>query len=206
MKLPVNETFYSWQGEGCHMGRPAYFIRLQGCPVHCPWCDSAGTWKPGEIPASIPRSDPETLANQAAASPCAFVVITGGEPTIHDLAPLTAALRARNLPAHLETCGAFPLRGDFSWVTVSPKWAKPPLPETLARADELKLIVEDATSIPRWLDYLAPHLRPKLPLWLQPEWSQRQNPTVLNAISQAVRAGGLDLRAGWQLHKLYGVD
>ncbi len=205
MKLPVYETFHSWQGEGCHLGRSAFFIRLFGCPVHCPWCDSAGTWHPDFVPEKIERMEVETLAKQAAEASPEFVVITGGEPTIHDLAPLTTALRDHGLPAHLETSGAFPLRGDFAWVTVSPKWQKAPLPDCLARADEFKLIVEDQTSIPRWVEAIGEHFGEK-PVWLNPEWSQRETPAVLDAITGWVKAHGAPFRAGWQMHKHYRAD
>ncbi|NER01051.1 MAG: radical SAM protein, partial [Cyanothece sp. SIO2G6] len=72
-----------------HLGRSAYFIRLFGCPVHCPWCDSAGTWHPDYVPKDIDRISPKALAEQAAASGAEFVVVTGGEPAIHDLGALT---------------------------------------------------------------------------------------------------------------------
>ena len=44
--LPLAESFYSVQGEGYNTGRAAWFIRLGGCDVYCPWCDSKGTWNP----------------------------------------------------------------------------------------------------------------------------------------------------------------
>ena len=44
--LPIHEQFYTFQGEGTHSGQSAYFIRTFGCPIHCPWCDSSGTWHP----------------------------------------------------------------------------------------------------------------------------------------------------------------
>lgn len=203
--LPIYETFHTWQGEGAHLGRAAFFIRTFGCPVHCPWCDSAGTWHPDFVPEDIERADVETLADKAAATAAEFVVITGGEPAIHDLGPLTAALTKRNLPAHLETSGAFPLRGDFAWVTLSPKRWKEPLTETLARADEFKIIVEDAGSIAFWEEKIGAHYGSK-PVWLHPEWSQRDNPAVLSAITETVKTKGTPYRAGWQLHKLYKAD
>lgn len=203
--LPIYETFYAWQGEGCHMGRAAYFIRTFGCPVKCPWCDSAGTWHPDWVPEKIDRIAPDVLATRAAAQKAEFVVITGGEPTIHDLTSLTSALRKQGLPSHLETSGSFEIRGDFAWVTVSPKWAKLPLPENVRRANEIKLIVEDAASINKWLDQLAPHLSDQV-IWLHPEWSRREDSAVLNAISTAVKKHGHPLRAGYQIHRLYNVD
>lgn len=203
--LPIYETFHAWQGEGVHLGRSAFFIRTYGCPVHCPWCDAAGTWHPDYVPDNIARVSVEDLVAQAVAARPEFVVITGGEPAIHDLRPLTDGLLRARLPSHLETSGGFPLRGTFAWVTVSPKWWKPPLPENVARADELKLIVEDETTIERWLAQLGP-LPPERPAWLHPEWSQRANPAVLNAISATVKSRGAPFRAGWQVHREYQVD
>jgi 7-carboxy-7-deazaguanine synthase len=204
-QLPIYETLYAWQGEGCHMGRAAFFIRTFGCPVKCPWCDSAGTWHPEWIPEKVDRCPVEELAGGAAEAGAEFVVVTGGEPAIHDLGPLTAALAKRNLAAHLETSGAFPIRGEFAWVTVSPKWWKRPLPENIERASEIKVIVEDEASVERWWQEILPHHRGQ-PVWLHPEWSQRNNPSVLNSISAAVKEHGAPFRAGYQLHRLYNVD
>lgn len=205
-RLPVHEAFYSWQGEGVHAGRAAFFIRLLGCPIRCPWCDSAGTWHPDFVPKEMDRRTVEELVAQTKATRAEFVVITGGEPAIHDLTPLTTALRAEEIPVHLETSGAFPLRGNFDWVTVSPKWQKLPLEENIARAAELKLIVEDAGSIARWMAFLAGKNWEGKPVWLHPEWSQRAEEKVLRSITEWVREKGAPFRAGWQLHKCYNAD
>ena len=202
---PVNETFLSWQGEGVHLGRKAFFIRLQGCPVKCAWCDSASTWHPQYVPKQVRKATAEELAAEAKAADPQFVVITGGEPCVHDLGPLLAALQAVGLPAHLETCGAYPIAPGFAWVTLSPKWAKLPLAESLQRADEVKIIVEAPESIARWTEavggqWAAPHV------WLHPEWSQRANPAVLKAITDHIKAVGGAFRAGWQVHKPYSAD
>lgn len=203
--LPIYETFYSWQGEGCHMGRSAFFIRTHGCSIKCPWCDSAGTWHPSWTPDDIQQVDVEELAKRASKVSAEFVVVTGGEPTQHDLGPLTRALSDVGLGAHLETSGAFEIRGDFKWVTLSPKWARLPLDENLGRADEIKIIVEDEDSIDRWTDAILDRLSGQ-PVWLHPEWSQRNNPKILRAISDAVKSRGHPFRAGFQIHRLYGVD
>lgn len=210
---PVSETFFSFQGEGMHAGKSAHFIRLYGCPIKCPWCDSAETWKPELRPANLPYfSVPELLGEICNNNPD-IVVITGGEPAIHDLAPLTDAIRGVDYPVHIETSGAFPLKGTFTWITVSPKWAKLPCPQTLMAADEIKLIVEDETSIQKWVEALNA-LRGKSPtsdiaagrsIWLHPEWGQRENPVVLNSISEWVKDNGRPFKAGYQIHKLYGV-
>jgi organic radical activating enzyme len=145
------------------------------------------------------------LAEEAAAARPEFVVLTGGEPCIHDLGPLLAAMASVGLKVHLETCGAYALAPGFAWVTVSPKWAKLPLAESLARADEVKLIVEAPDSITRWTEavggkWLSPNV------WLHPEWSRRADPAVLRTITEQVKQGGAPYRAGWQVHKPYAAD
>ena len=119
--IPIHETFYSWQGEGVHFGRPAYFIRTFGCPVKCTWCDSAGTWHPDYAPENIEKIPEKDLVQAAKSTKCDFVVITGGEPTIFDLNELTSQLEKENISRHLETSGGFEIKGDFQWITVSPK-------------------------------------------------------------------------------------
>jgi 7-carboxy-7-deazaguanine synthase len=210
--LPVNERFYTWQGEGCHLGKAAYFIRLHGCPVKCPWCDSAGTWHPEHTPDKVEKADAETLAEAALLSGCEIVVLTGGEPTIHDLHELTHSLRIRSLPIHVETCGAFPFRGEFDWVTLSPKWDALPLDENLVEAHEPKIIVEDETSIEKWVSELEGRHQIEN-VWLHPEWSLlndesrlEQGNVVLESISNWVKEHGAPFRAGYQLHKVFDVD
>ena len=203
--LPIHECFYTWQGEGVHVGKAAYFIRTFGCPVKCPWCDSAGTWHPEYVPETIDKYTPHELAVLARKHPCEFVVITGGEPAIHDLNPLTAALKEVGLVSHLETSGGFEIKGDFFWVTVSPKWWKMPLKENIERADEIKIIVEDETTIERWMEEIGDFISTKH-VWLNPEWSQRDNPEVLKSISMKIKKSGSPFRAGYQVHKLYNVD
>jgi len=211
-KLPVHERFFTWQGEGVHLGRSAYFIRTFGCPVKCPWCDSAGTWHPDHTPKDVEKAEVDELVSAVVQSNCDFVVITGGEPTIHDLSHLTSALHQEKVPVHIETCGAFPFRGNFDWVTLSPKWWKLPLEENLSKASEFKIIVEDKSSIEKWVAEI-PLAKFGVPVWLHPEWSSispTANPVhkngVLSSISQWVKKNGSPYRAGYQMHKLYDVD
>lgn len=206
-RYPVHEQFHTWQGEGVHMGRSAYFIRTFGCPVKCPWCDSAGTWHPDHIPAKIERFNVDELVASALAAKPDFVVITGGEPTIHNLAPLTDALHKAKLRVHLETSGSFALRGTVDWMTLSPKREKLPLSQMLDAASEFKLVIDTPESLPYWAGILAETLRhnPERFVWLHPEWSQRDNPQILSLITDWITAHGAPYRAGWQLHKLYKI-
>lgn len=209
MQLPVHEQFYTFQGEGVHAGRAAYFIRTFGCPVHCPWCDSAGTWHPDYIPKHIERLSAESLAAEVAQTKAEFTVITGGEPAIHDLGPLTDALHAVGQQTHLETSGAFPIRGEFDWITLSPKRWKLPLAENVARTDEFKIIVDTPVAISEYvnaLTSLGAELNAHSTVWLHPEWSQHNAPAVLDAITEWIKQHGAPFRAGWQLHKNYAAD
>lgn len=201
--LPIHEQFYTFQGEGVHAGRAAYFIRTFGCPVHCPWCDSAGTWHPDYIPEKIERWSSQDLAAEVAKTKAEFVVVTGGEPAIHDLAPLVDALHAHGQKVHLETSGAFPIRGDFDWITLSPKRWKLPLLDNINRADEFKIIVDQVGAIEEYAAVLGAQDRP---VWLHPEWSKHSDAATLNSITNWVRAHGAPYRAGWQMHKHYAAD
>ena len=209
MKLPIHEQFYSFQGEGVHAGCSAYFVRTFGCPVHCPWCDSAGTWHPDYIPEKVDRLTPVELAAEAAKTAAEFTVITGGEPTIHDLNALTDALHAVDQSVHLETSGAFPIKGDFDWITLSPKRWKLPLAENIYQANEFKLIIDRPEAIEEYVAIIMKNpaeIRADCTLWLHPEWSQRDNPEILNGITKWIKANGSPYRAGWQLHKNYSAD
>lgn len=204
-KLPVYETFYSWQGEGCHMGKSAFFIRLFGCPIQCPWCDSAGTWHPDFVPESVDKFTTKELVESAREHNPSVVIITGGEPSIHDLTELTNALKEVNLPVHLETAGAHPIRGTFDWITLSPKEWKLPLEENLRKANEFKVIVDNPGVVGFWEDKIGEYYSDR-PVWLNPEWSRRNDSEILEKINGAVKGGRYEYRAGYQLHKLYKVD
>jgi organic radical activating enzyme len=209
---PIHERFNTFQGEGVHMGKHAFFIRTFGCPLHCPWCDSAGTWHPEFVPKHVGRLSAEQLVAEAVASRAKIVVVTGGEPTIHDLSELTQGLHRHGLRVHLETSGAFDIQGCFDWITLSPKRSKLPLGYNLRIADEFKFIIESPADIQYWSDVVdeaGPHVEHPdgaRPRWLHPEWSKRSDAGILNAITEAVKGKGAPYRAGWQMHKLYRAD
>ncbi len=200
--LKISERFLSVQGEGLHAGRRAYFIRLFGCPVRCPWCDTKYAW--AGSPAE--RLGAERLAADAAASGAEIAVITGGEPCAQNLAPLLEALAKRNVAAHLETSGVLPISetdsARFEWVAASPKLFAPPLAESLARADELKFIISDPAEIPLYAPLAEAAPRAKA-VWLNPEWGKSADKNLLAAICGFVQSEGGRFRAGWQLHKCY---
>lgn len=200
MTYPVIEQFTSWQGEGMHMGHVAHFIRLYGCNQACSWCDTPESWK---VPPQVERLDAKAIASRIVAPRLAFVVVTGGEPTIHHLDPLLSELCYRGWPTHIETAGHMPISVHASWITLSPKRAIAPLPENVKRANEFKIVVDYPEAIQEGLSAIE-RRRTGVPVYLQPEWSKREDPPILAAIGEAIATVPY-LRAGYQLHKLYGV-
>jgi 7-carboxy-7-deazaguanine synthase len=172
--LPVMEDFYTLQGEGFHQGKAAYFIRLGGCDVGCVWCDVKDSWEAGRHPL---RSIPE-LVSKVKKNPGNIVVITGGEPLMHNLDELTRQLHNAGLRTHMETSGSSPLSGSWDWITLSPKKFKAPLPEILSQAHELKIVVFNRSDF-AWAEQWSAQVSEECKLYLQPEWSRADQVTPL---------------------------
>lgn len=197
MEYPVMEHFYTLQGEGAHAGRPAYFVRLAGCDVGCVWCDVKESWSA----EGFPRLTPGQLLALIRSTLAPHVVVTGGEPLMYDLEPLTTTLRGAGLRLWLETSGAWPLSGQWDWVVLSPKKFKAPVAGLHERADELKVVVYHPSDL-AWAQEHARRVRPDCRLFLQPEWSRRQKmePLIVDFIKD---------HPTWQLslqtHKYVGI-
>ena len=168
------ESFYTIQGEGFYQGRAAYFIRLGGCDVGCVWCDVKDSWDA----AKHPLIAIDNLIKQVQNTPAEMVVITGGEPLMHDLGLLTRTLQAAGLETNIETSGSSQLSGYWNWICLSPKKFKAPLPEVVPFANELKVIVFNKTDF-KWGEEFATLVSPNCKLYLQPEWSKSQEITPL---------------------------
>lgn len=177
--LPVMEQFYTIQGEGFNTGRAAYFIRLGGCDVGCVWCDVKESWDAD----AHPRQAVAELVAAAREYPGRHVVITGGEPLMHNCLPLTKALQEAGFKTWIETSGAHPLSGSWDWICVSPKKFKAPRPDVLAHADELKVIVFNDSDF-AWAEEHAALVPPTTRLYLQPEWSRaaRMTPALIDYV------------------------
>lgn len=172
--LPVMEQFYTIQGEGFHQGRAAYFIRLGGCDVGCVWCDVKDSWDADKHP----RFSVEALQKLVAATPAKLAVITGGEPLMHQLDEITAALQQLGVETNIETSGAHPLTGKWNWICLSPKKFKAPLPEVIPFANELKIIIFNKSDF-AWAETYAALVAPSCKLYLQPEWDKASEVTPL---------------------------
>lgn len=216
--LRVNEIFPTIQGEACWTGMPATFIRLQGCPVGCSWCDTKHTWPEGHerkritIPELLEKDDP--AATWAEMSPEQVVetvrpmaprhfVITGGEPLAQNIWNLTAQLLTLGT-VQVETSGTHAVSvAPGTWVTVSPKLnmagGLEVLEQALNQASEIKMPIESQGDIDNLLTLLEDR-NPKGSVWLQP-------------VSQDDAATELCVKAcmehGWRLsiqtHKYAGV-
>lgn len=168
------EHFYTLQGEGYHQGKAAYFIRLGGCDVGCVWCDVKESWEEEKHPMYDVRS----LMYDVKKTPAEMVVITGGEPLMHNLGELTKELQQAGLKTNIETSGAHPLSGSWDWICLSPKKFKEPLPDIIPLANELKIIVFNKSDF-AWAEKYAALVSPGCKLYLQPEWSKAAEMTPL---------------------------
>lgn len=219
----VNELFQTIQGEGVYTGTPAIFVRLQGCDVGCAWCDTKHTWEvDGEKQTDLilltdQSSESDHWATVSAqgivdeiqrlAYRAKLVVITGGEPCMYDLRPLTEVLHQQGFNIQIETSGTYPvLVDDSAWVTVSPKVnmrsKKAVLSSALKRANEIKHPVGTEKDIEQ-LDALLGELD-----------SLAEKTISLQPISQKAAATALCMQTAiernWrlsvQLHKYLDID
>ncbi len=172
--LPVMEHFYTIQGEGMHSGSAAYFIRLGGCDVGCHWCDVKESW---DVNAH-PIIDIDKLISEVKKAGASIVVVTGGEPAMHNLKELTAQLKKQAISVHIETSGSSAITGKFDWVCLSPKKLKAPLKESFKLANELKVIIYNKDDF-AWAEKNAALVSKKCQLLLQPEWSRAEKVTPL---------------------------
>ena len=165
--LPLMEAFYTIQGEGFHSGKSAYFLRIGGCDVGCHWCDVKESWDAALHPPTHIKKMQEEMSLFSVDT----VVVTGGEPLMWDMNPLTDLLHQKGLQVHIETSGAYPLSGSFDWICLSPKKTMPPKAELLSEADELKVIIHNKHDF-KWAEQYADQVKEGCYLYLQPEWSK----------------------------------
>ena len=194
--VPLMEEFYTIQGEGYHKGSAAYFVRIGGCNVGCHWCDVKESWDAEKHPPT----EVSTIINNAKQY-SDTIVVTGGEPLMWNMAPLTTGLRNENLTTHIETSGAYPLSGDWDWICLSPKKRLLPLDDIYQVADELKVIVYNQNDFV-FAEEQAAKVQPNCKLFLQPEWSKREQvmPMIVDYVLQHSK-----WKASLQTHKYMNI-
>ena len=189
----VSEIFYSIQGEGRHTGMPAVFVRLSGCSMNCPFCDTKYAFGNGT------EMDANTLPAELKKYPAKAVIITGGEPAEQDLPALIALLKAHGYAVHLETNGAHDCdvsQADF--VCVSPK--KYVSPEMLKKADIIKIVVGQEIDLTDLEKYYA-YENAKTQIYLQPESNKQENIDLCVKLLKNHPSARLSL----QTHKLINI-
>ena len=197
MLLPVMEHFYTLQGEGYHQGKAAYFIRLGGCDVGCVWCDVKDSWDADKHP----KLTVEQLLSEVKKTPAAIVVITGGEPLMHNLDELTEHFQDAGLKLHIETSGAHTFSGLWDWICLSPKKFKAPLETILHLSNELKVVIFNKSDFD-WAEKYAALVTPSCKLYLQPEWDKASEITPI--IIEYVKANP-QWELSLQIHKYINV-
>ncbi|QSW98473.1 7-carboxy-7-deazaguanine synthase QueE [Haloterrigena alkaliphila] len=125
--LPINELFYSLQGEGTLAGVPSVFVRTSGCNLRCWFCDSYHTsWEPTHA-----WLDREQILAEIESHDADHVVLTGGEPLLHEASvDLLEALEDRDYHTTVETNGTIHRDAPIDLASISPKLeSSTPTPE-----------------------------------------------------------------------------
>jgi organic radical activating enzyme len=127
----------------------------------------------------------EAMAEMVRSAGATRVVITGGEPLMHNLDTLTAALKKIPAETYIETSGAWPLSGEFDWICFSPKKFKKPVDSVYQYANELKVVVYHPSDLAWGLTH-AEKVNKDCRLYFQPEWSREKEmlPLVIEFVKQ----------------------
>ena len=218
----INELFETIQGEGSFTGQPSIFVRLQGCPVGCSWCDTKHTWEinlDSEVKSDVVLNktaetdewvdlDPESILRivQSRGFKAKHLVITGGEPCMVDLKPLCNLFEQHGFSTQVETSGTFEiLVSDKCWVTVSPKinmrGGYEILHSAMLRANEIKHPIATEQHVDDLKELLQQHKIDSTPVYLQPI-SQKERATKL-AIDTCIEN---NWRLSIQVHKYIGIE
>ena len=193
--IRVNEIFHSLQGEGCNSGSAAVFLRLAGCNLQCPFCDTD-------------HRDGTLMSEDQAAEACAqwdtpLVVVTGGEPALQLNPALVDALHRRGKHIAVETNGTLPLPDGIDWVTLSPKDlflgdAARPVQQS---ADELKVLFDGIHLPPDYSHIAIRHSR-----FLQPcdTGDPSRNAAITAATVEYIKSHP-QWRLSLQIHKILNI-
>lgn len=98
LKLSVHSIFNTIQGEGPFFGHPAIFVRLAGCNLQCPMCDT-------DYSSQSTEMSEEDILDKIQLDPLPLIVITGGEPLRQNIAPLIKLLIEKGFSVQIETNG-----------------------------------------------------------------------------------------------------
>jgi 7-carboxy-7-deazaguanine synthase len=201
--IRVSEVFYSIQGEGRNAGTPSVFVRLEGCNLDCPWCDTP-IRKTG-----IGMDDLDLLQKVRSFCDVSRVTITGGEPCLQP--EVFRLFQGAGYLVDVETNGViFPEidgwpaifnGGSLGTITVSPKrghaveWRR-----WLAYGDHLsvKVVMDE----PEWTSETI-ESSPGI-VYVQPRWPYTSD--ELNQVLNMVKKHHKKAKLSMQLHKIIGIQ
>lgn len=199
MKYPIQEIFYSLQAEGSKAGNAAIFIRLAGCNIGCPWCDTKETWKIDK--EKVEFLNAKQISKKIKSYSGKFVVITGGEPSLYDLKELVNELHSQNYYIAMETAGTNPITAPIDWICLSPKTRKAPLSENLIKTNELKVVISEKKDF-LFAEKMKEQCSKDCLFYLQTEWSK--NLEISNKLIEYIKQ-----KPTWklsiQLHKILNI-
>jgi len=201
--MKVIEIFRSLQGEGVLIGTPTVFIRLQGCNLHCEWCDTDYA-KEGGKEMSI-----EQILHEVEAQRTQFVCLTGGEPLLQkDSIRLMNKLLEKLYHVTLETNGSFSLDdvpcAENMLISMDIKCPSSGMQEKmmfenielLSPADQLKFIVADTEDL-KYAENIIKKYEIKSTIVFTPVGGMDLEPVARFVLSKKLNARVLP-----QLHKL----
>lgn len=176
--MKVNEIFYSLQGEGYHTGKAAVFVRLSGCNLKCPFCDT-------DFSKYTEMTEEQIVDNVCKLSiNCHFVVITGGEPTLQDTTLLIDMLHQNGYKVAMESNGTRKAPYNVDWLTISPKksFLKNGGNVVVNKCNELKLVFNGENE-PQDFGINADHY------YLQPcdVGEQKRNSEIINKVVEYIK-------------------
>ena len=149
--MKVNEIFYSLQGEGRFTGAPAIFIRLSGCNLNCPFCDTKH-----QVYKEYAK---EEIAQEIASYKARHIVFTGGEPSLQLTWDIINYFQRRDYYIQVETNGTRELPCNVDWVTCSPKDEFSRIAEVAKikqkKIDEIKVVFDGRIEPSKYLQLNA---------------------------------------------------
>ncbi len=173
MELLISEIFYSIQGEGPNVGKPAVFLRLAGCNLRCKWCDTKHALR-ASAKCEVPSAK---ILKEIKKYKCKHLVITGGEPTLQQDALIPLLERLKGYYIEIETNGSLKLRINkyLEQINCSPKLknsGNKPYPLKIKPTNKkvaYKFVVAKKSDMKEVENYIKSSKIPTNKVWLMPE-------------------------------------
>lgn len=193
--MKVNEIFFSLQGEGFYSGTAAVFVRLSGCNLQCPFCDT-------EHGNGVEMTEEEIVA-EVAKYPARLVVVTGGEPSLQLTESLVDKLHSKDKFVSVETNGTHPLPSNVDWITLSPKdlFLGAEAKVVLPAVDEIKVVYDGEHEPHTYPDIKCTHRR-----FLQPcdTGDAARNAEIVNSAVEYIKRDPR-WKLSLQIHKILNI-